>query len=663
MLPVVLLGLLVHPSAAFAWKPTMHVYLADQVLNDALDGWVTIHRVDYEGGKITGEIGQYPVEPTLLDALRNNPAQYRAGILGPDAYPDIATGQKVIHASSQDTGVKNGSDTWLQYLWDQLNSPVNNTSAVRAFVTGYLTHAAGDMYAHTFINNFSGGDFAIKPPAGPENAIKHIALEGYIDKRVDANALGGNFFDISIDGVDDFIYRTMVDARPGTRLDAELLRSDSDSTNFSIPRIYSTLRQSLETDIARSRAAAKACRWWDPRCSAVYLNLKADYEEAWRDDIDQGLRAWPGVSHEVAEALFFNPSRQADIQKAEDMLQRYATDHLISMSGAPDFVGMTAGAINDLVAAVTPAFLKPAIQQLKDDLLNSLLVPAIGMTKQDLKAYISSPEQYFDRIMNQGAGENVTLQRFNSQYLKIQDQGYNNPAESFDYRRLPAAYNTVTMSKLLLLQPSAVKDLLSDLGKSVDIQDGRFNAMLGFAQTLDGSNQWRNGMVFAQDCRVYRQLFMRQAGEVSCAVAAAPQPALQWTSASAGQVPEGAVLGGEGGGHKLYVCRANYQGGVHPGKTVENNCNIGYGGQEILVPDYEVLVQPASVALQWRPSSNGQVPETTVLGGQEPGRALYICRASYQGAMHPGKVVGSSCNIGYGGQEITLSDYDALVQN
>jgi hypothetical protein len=92
-------GALVNVPAALGWKPTTHVYLAEQALVDALDdGKVTINRVDFEKGEVTNEIiGQYEVDKNILAALRAYPAQYRAGALGPDAYPDMLTGQQVIH--------------------------------------------------------------------------------------------------------------------------------------------------------------------------------------------------------------------------------------------------------------------------------------------------------------------------------------------------------------------------------------------------------------------------------------------------------------------------------------------------------------------------------------------------------------------------------------
>lgn len=557
---VTLLGVLAYTPAALAWKPTTHVYFGQQALKDALDdGKVTIYRVEYANGKVTQQkIGDYPVDTNILAALRQYPAQYHAGILGPDAYPDILTGQQVIHPKPQETGISGGANTWLKYLWNASNAPGNNTLPIKAFVVGYLTHAAGDMYGHTFINNFSGAAFTITPPDGPLNAIKHIVVEGYVDKRLDQRELNSDFFNASIAGVEDFIYHNMIDAKPGSYLDAQLLKQGGGGTQFSVPRIYSTLRANLQRDIDAYYAkkadydrrynekiqAAQACGTWDFSCSATALYAQAlaiqaekgayvaanalivTYKEYWRADIDDGLRAWPQVSDKVAKALFFNPERKAKVDEAERILKDYVNQHLISMSGGPDVVGQFAALadkISDIVSHIVPAFIKDPIQQLKNDILNTILKNAIGMSKDELKAYMESPERYFDQVMMSGAaGEHVNLQTFNNVYLQINDSGYTNPYESFDYQKFRAAYNTVTMSKLILLGQDGVNQLLADLGSSSRLSEP--NIMLGFIQTLDGSNQWSGRgnppssekMVLAQSCTIYKQIFMQQAGEVPC---------------------------------------------------------------------------------------------------------------------------------------------------
>ena len=59
-----------------------------------------------------------------------------------------------------------------------------------------------------------------------------------------------------------------------------------------------------------------------------------------------------------------------------------------------------------------------------------------------------------------------------------------------------------------------------------------------------------------------------------------------------GRLPAGAIRGGvdQNGTVPLYICRAHYINGVHPGKVLNGRCNIGWGGDEIVLRHFEVLV-------------------------------------------------------------------------
>ena len=135
-----------------------------------------------------------------------------------------------------------------------------------------------------------------------------------------------------------------------------------------------------------------------------------------------------------------------------------------------------------------------------------------------------------------------------------------------------------------------------------------------------------------------------------------------WIAMQVGEaIPANAVIGG-GQNHPdatLYVCRANYHGGVHPGKYLSGNCNISWGGREVSMQHYEMLV--SQTPLSWVRSSNGAIPHHAVPGGQEHHRTLYICQADYQNGVHIGKVVGNTCNFGWGGREEASPYYNVLV--
>ena len=158
---------------ALAWKPFMHNYTGDRAWEDVVDdGHVTINGRSYD------------VPQAVEDALRNQKPYFNAGVVGPDGFPDLVFGQSIIH--SEETG------KWVQHIlaraWAaQTDGSYNATQKqqILAFAFGYATHAAGDMWAHTFINDHALGVF---PAVGEiltdvddaEIALRHLIAEGYV---------------------------------------------------------------------------------------------------------------------------------------------------------------------------------------------------------------------------------------------------------------------------------------------------------------------------------------------------------------------------------------------------------------------------------------------------------------------------------------------------
>jgi hypothetical protein len=167
------LVLILHCSTVYAWKPYTHIYTSDQVRNEVVsDGHVIINDRRY---KIREEIAQ---------ALVRWPEYFNAGVVGPDGLPDLTYGQSVIHPER--TG------QWLQHIynqgWEAQSNPAyseDEKSQILAFTYGYLAHAAGDMWAHTFVNDFARGVFPsfLRIPTDRllrDIAIRHLIVEAYV---------------------------------------------------------------------------------------------------------------------------------------------------------------------------------------------------------------------------------------------------------------------------------------------------------------------------------------------------------------------------------------------------------------------------------------------------------------------------------------------------
>lgn len=141
---------------------------------------------------------------------------------------------------------------------------------------------------------------------------------------------------------------------------------------------------------------------------------------------------------------------------------------------------------------------------------------------------------------------------------------------------------------------------------------------------------------------------------------------LQWVP-YAGEMPDGAVVGGSENGAGLVVCRSFYNGANHAGKVVGGGCNFGWGGKEIVSKTYDVLVNEDGVSVQWVVYS-GTIPQRAVVAGAEGNKNYYVGQCTRpDGSVHAGKVFGVPgnyiFNYGYGGKEITEpKNFRILVQ-
>ncbi len=501
---------------ASAWKPKSHIYLADMALREVKDGKVPFYLVNYSTGQVISKVGDYAVDPAMYKAITQYRGVFNAGVLGPDAYPDIITGQCMIHPENS---YDQGSNSWLEHMWQ--NSK-NADPKVRAFVAGFMFHAAGDMYMHTFVNHYAGGPFEMGT-----NALRHLVLEGYIGKQTPfIQDKGFSIFPSSGDNtVRDWIYQNMIKAPIGSTLENKLLVIGSgktmDPARLSVPRIFSRLRNYLTQRLDEMNLSR-----FDYDVSA---KIKKAYIKAWIQDIDSGLVAWPTFSEKVARLLVYNPN--ADMSSKEikekliDACNDYINQHLLSMAGLPDFVGLTRAQISDILDTLLGPF-KEVIDEIKESMLNAILKSVTGYTPDEIIDYFNRPENYFDKILGPGSkhdpdATNITLAEAKNLIKQANGQ--------WDATSFAPAYNTIQMTKLILLPKSEVNRLIQDLQKvrnpnsqmlpvspSVTTMN-EDNAMLGFNYMLDGSNQWRvhgkpnqMSMVMAG---VYSKLFMKQVGE------------------------------------------------------------------------------------------------------------------------------------------------------
>lgn len=156
-----LLAALMFSSAANAFGMRSHLWIAQRIVEDLSNNCrVTIKNVKFD------------VPPELCHSIISNPGAFLAGAIGPDGYPDFVTGQITTHPGIE--------GDWQAADWfDELYQKASPGSEL-AFAAGYMTHGAGDAFAHSYVNAYAGDIFLL---TDGEVSVerRHFVLEKYID--------------------------------------------------------------------------------------------------------------------------------------------------------------------------------------------------------------------------------------------------------------------------------------------------------------------------------------------------------------------------------------------------------------------------------------------------------------------------------------------------
>jgi hypothetical protein len=334
---------------AHAWKPPTHLLGTEAALDDVLaDGSVTINSVD---GRPPVTV---PANPTIVRALREYPEAYRAGSVGPDAYPDIYFGSTAVHP---DTCTENDAhptpsqcyadDTsqtweWFMYLWEKAWDP-STPEAQRleniSFALGYMGgHGVGDLWAHTWVNEYAGGVApGIVEFERTEVLVRHLVIETYVDKHRPGADQGSSY---ALSAPTDFVADTLILS--------DFSRSKSSNPFFdmffSMQDGLADAEDEIEDDMSSQDVFGEcpAC-FPDPTDAPInlvelgFLAIANEYLEAWQDDIDRGLRAWPKLGEVIAQELM--SGKDPDVGRIKSAAKEWIQLYFLSMMGLPDAVG------------------------------------------------------------------------------------------------------------------------------------------------------------------------------------------------------------------------------------------------------------------------------------------------------------------------------------
>lgn len=152
------------PQQAHAFGLKTHLWIGQQIIDDLERDC----RIEVAGVRES-------VAPELCRSILENRQAFLAGVIGPDGFPDLITGQTTTHP-----GIPSDWQTsdWLNHLFAE--APEGEQLA---FAAGFLVHAGSDTFAHSYVNGYAGDIFVL---TDGERAVelRHFLLEKYIDARL-----------------------------------------------------------------------------------------------------------------------------------------------------------------------------------------------------------------------------------------------------------------------------------------------------------------------------------------------------------------------------------------------------------------------------------------------------------------------------------------------
>lgn len=225
----ILILLLLLSFSVSAFKITSHIATANDVMDELFssDKSQSVSQLTFTS---SGEEFHIAVSYAYAyEAIRNHPEFFRAGVVGPDGFPDAINGQIYEHSNESSAAKsmvnfatdgdvtiddKNAMDVmesrswpsqlrsidWAMKLYEHWKSYPNFTgdqeAEALAFILGYISHCIGDAFMHTWVNENAHGAWeylegdGIYGPLSEE--VKHVAIEGYADKFVPLDRFSSN---------------------------------------------------------------------------------------------------------------------------------------------------------------------------------------------------------------------------------------------------------------------------------------------------------------------------------------------------------------------------------------------------------------------------------------------------------------------------------------
>lgn len=488
-------------NTSSAWKINTHVYSANLILDELKEnnGYVEI-----------APFGKFRVIPEYLDAIQSYPEYYRAGAMGPDVFPDIYVGQTIFHP-----GKVYQSGEFVEMLWDKaknlpvlspLSAGLPSDMAIQdakikiadkkqaiAFILGFSTHAAGDWFGHSYINNWAGRAWPEITDGLNANELKiitrHMVVESYVDQKIPSQFKDTAHNTIRIP--QKFVLDTMV--TNGFHIDVDNVANDlrNMSSIFGLPdeqpthfKIFFDIRNELKSSIMDiDNNSNNGSLWGDVKNILSLAFARKAYMQAWIEDIDEGLVQWVSYNEKAGQHML-EPN---GLSKAKDDLTEWSRNNLLKMLGAPDIASdiiNTIGDIAGLVESIIPQALKDEIAELKAGLYDALLDWAMGIKYTALKDMSENPVTYLNRTDLFPAG---TVAKLNSEMANFAT------ATTANSQTFVPFQNSIVLAKINLIGYTGILELRKRAGVTEQLQIPKGADMpVEFVGSMDYGYDWKS---------------------------------------------------------------------------------------------------------------------------------------------------------------------------
>lgn len=128
-----------------------------------------------------GQLHPTRIPSAVANAIPKYEKTYLTRTLGPDAFADILSGQLITHPglfNAKDGTVTGfGTGDWIDHLIRHAQSDEEV-----AFAIGFAGHAAADVFAHSYVNQFAGDVYELTD-GEVDVETRHMMVETFISEH------------------------------------------------------------------------------------------------------------------------------------------------------------------------------------------------------------------------------------------------------------------------------------------------------------------------------------------------------------------------------------------------------------------------------------------------------------------------------------------------